>query len=93
MQVAAQYVMSPPIRSPEHQRGIRHALAGQVLQVVATDHCPFNKSQKAAGWGDYRKIPNGVNGVEVHPTPAGSPVGRWEPVESRACNPSSKRPT
>jgi len=67
VQIAAQYVMSPPIRSQEHQRKIKQALAGQVLQVVATDHCPFNKSQKAAGWGDYRKIPNGVNGIEVAP--------------------------
>lgn len=57
--------MSPPIRSEEHQKKIRQALAGQALQIVATDHCPFNKSQKAAGLDDYRKIPNGVNGIEV----------------------------
>lgn len=65
LQVAAQFVMSPPIRSPEHQRKLKYALAGQALQIVATDHCPFNKSQKAAGLEDFRRIPNGVNGIEV----------------------------
>ena len=63
-QVAAQFVMSPPIRSPEHQRRLKAALAGGVLGVVATDHAPFNSSQKRLGLGDFRKIPNGVNGIE-----------------------------
>ena len=57
--------MSPPIRSLEHQKKIKGALAGQALQIVATDHCPFNKSQKAAGISDFREIPNGVNGLEA----------------------------
>ena len=56
--------MSPPIRSPEHQRRLKAALAGGVLGVVATDHAPFNSSQKRLGLGDFRKIPNGVNGIE-----------------------------
>lgn len=32
-------------------------------QLVATDHCPFNSKQKALGKHDFRKIPNGVNGM------------------------------
>lgn len=64
-QIAAQFVMSPPIRNEQHQKGIRQALADNVLQIVGTDHCPFNKSQKAAGLTDFRKIPNGVNGIEA----------------------------
>ena len=56
--------MSPPIRSPEHQRRLKAALAGGVLGVVATDHAPFNSSQKRLGEHDFRKIPNGVNGIE-----------------------------
>ncbi len=63
-QVAAQYVMSPPIRGPAHQARLRGALAGGLLGVVATDHAPFNSSQKAAGAADFRAIPNGVNGIE-----------------------------
>lgn len=33
-----------------------------VTQLVATDHCPFNSTQKALGKDDFRIIPNGVNG-------------------------------
>ena len=36
------------------------------LQVVATDHCPFNLAgQREMGWGDFsRRIPSGVPGIE-----------------------------
>jgi len=61
---AAKYVMSPPIRAAGHNRALQAALSTGVLQLVATDHCPFNSTQKARGKDDFRKIPNGVNGVE-----------------------------
>ena len=33
--------------------------------MVSTDHCPFCfKDQKEMGRGDFRKIPNGIGGVE-----------------------------
>ncbi|CAI5535549.1 unnamed protein product [Closterium sp. Naga37s-1] len=60
----AQFVMSPPIRSAEHVAAVKAALATGTLQLVATDHCPFNSSQKAKGRHDFRLIPNGVNGIE-----------------------------
>ena len=62
--VAAQYVMSPPIRSKQHGAAVRAALAGGQLQVVGTDHAVFNSSQKSVGKHDFRIIPNGVNGIE-----------------------------
>lgn len=62
--VAAQYVMSPPIRSAGQGSAVRKALAGGILQILGTDHAVFNSTQKAAGVGDFRKIPNGVNGIE-----------------------------
>jgi dihydropyrimidinase len=40
------------------------ALSQGILQLVATDHAVFTKEQKAAGRQDFRKIPNGVNGLE-----------------------------
>lgn len=62
--VAAQYVMSPPIRGAEHREALRDALSRGVLQLVATDHAVFNSTQKAAGRDDFTVIPNGVNGIE-----------------------------
>ena len=62
--VAAQYVMSPPIRSAASGAAVQAALAGGVLQVLGTDHAVFNSTQKAAGRHDFRVIPNGVNGIE-----------------------------
>lgn len=32
------------------------------MQLVGTDHCTFNSTQKALGIDDFQKIPNGVNG-------------------------------
>ncbi|XP_057723226.1 dihydropyrimidinase [Arachis stenosperma] len=61
---AASYVMSPPIRSKGHDKALQAALATGVLQLVGTDHCAFNSTQKALGIDDFRKIPNGVNGIE-----------------------------
>eukprot|EP00240_Pyramimonas_obovata_P002160 CAMPEP_0118924212 /NCGR_PEP_ID=MMETSP1169-20130426/2450_1 /TAXON_ID=36882 /ORGANISM="Pyramimonas obovata, Strain CCMP722" /LENGTH=516 /DNA_ID=CAMNT_0006865303 /DNA_START=62 /DNA_END=1612 /DNA_ORIENTATION=+ len=65
--IAAQYVMSPPIRSKAHQEPLQNALANGVISLVATDHAVFNSTQKAAGkppHGDFRVLPNGVNGIE-----------------------------
>ncbi len=60
----AKYVCSPPLRANEHQNHLWRGLRTNDLQVVATDHCPFCYSQKELGRGDFRKIPNGVPGVE-----------------------------
>jgi dihydropyrimidinase len=61
---AAAYVMSPPLRAPEHQRALWQGLQQGLLQTTATDHCCFCADQKAAGHDDFRKIPNGIAGVE-----------------------------
>jgi dihydropyrimidinase len=61
----AAYVMSPPIRPKGHQDYLWNALASGLIQVVATDHCPFRqKDQKIAGKDAFTKIPNGAAGVE-----------------------------
>ncbi|XP_048318507.2 dihydropyrimidinase isoform X3 [Ziziphus jujuba] len=61
---AARFVMSPPIRAAGHDKALQAALSTGVLQLVGTDHCAFNSKQKALGIDDFRKIPNGVNGIE-----------------------------
>jgi len=61
---AAHYVMSPPFRPKEHQAALWKGLQSGMLQTTATDHCCFCTPQKQAGVDDFRKIPNGTNGVE-----------------------------
>jgi dihydropyrimidinase len=61
----ATYVIAPPIRAKKHQATLWKALKEGTLQVVATDHCPFNfKGQKEMGRKDFRLIPGGAAGIE-----------------------------
>ena len=61
----AKYVCSPPLRSADHQDDLWTGLIKDDLQVVSTDHCPFDfEGQKDLGKGDFRKVPNGLPGVE-----------------------------
>ena len=61
----AKYVMSPPLRARDGQAALWDGLARHDLHAVATDHCPFTLSQKAAGAGDFSKIPGGAPGIET----------------------------
>lgn len=59
------YVISPPIRTTTDQEALWLAMADGTVDVVSTDHCPFNtKGQKDAGINDFTKIPNGAGGIE-----------------------------
>jgi dihydropyrimidinase len=61
----AKFVCSPPLRPRDHQERLWQALASDDLQVVGTDHCPFDfVGQKDRGRADFRRIPNGLPGVE-----------------------------
>ncbi len=63
----AKFVCSPPLRDAKagHQEELWKGLVKDDLQVVSTDHCPFDfHGQKELGEGDFRKIPNGLPGVE-----------------------------
>ncbi|XKL65820.1 hypothetical protein PGB90_009240 [Kerria lacca] len=62
---AAAHVLGPPLRpDPSTPIELMKLLGTGDLQVVGSDNCTFNVKQKAAGIGDFSKIPNGVNGVE-----------------------------
>jgi dihydropyrimidinase len=62
----AKYVMSPPLRAKGNEERLWRGLAGNDLQAVSTDHCPFcMKEQKELGKGDFSKIPNGAPGIET----------------------------
>jgi dihydropyrimidinase len=61
----AKFVCSPPLRPKDHWPELWSGLVKDDLQVVSTDHCPFDfHGQKDLGKGDFRKIPNGLPGVE-----------------------------
>jgi len=63
----AKYVMSPPLRTAESNDALWKGLYSGDVQVVATDHCPFDfKGRKDMfGKDDYKKIPNGAPGIET----------------------------
>jgi dihydropyrimidinase len=61
----AKFVCSPPLRPADHLAELWTGLVKDDLQLVATDHCPFDfHGQKELGRGDFRKIPNGLPAVE-----------------------------
>jgi dihydropyrimidinase len=61
----AKFVCSPPLRPKDHWDELWKGLLKDDLQVVSTDHCPFDfHGQKELGRDDFRKVPNGLPGVE-----------------------------
>jgi dihydropyrimidinase len=61
----AKFVCSPPLRTADHQAELWTGLVKDDIQLVSTDHCPFDfDGQKDLGKGDFRKVPNGLPGVE-----------------------------
>ena len=61
----AKFVCSPPLRPKDHWDELWNGLIKDDLQLVATDHCPFDfHGQKDLGRDDFRKVPNGLPGVE-----------------------------
>ncbi|MBI3182141.1 MAG: dihydropyrimidinase [Myxococcales bacterium] len=61
----AKYVMSPPLRPKGHDEALWQGLRFGDLELVSTDHCPFNfKGDKDLGKSSFAKIPNGAPGIE-----------------------------
>jgi dihydropyrimidinase len=60
----AKWVMSPPLRQKKDQETLWAGINQDLVQVVATDHCPFKWEQKLMGKDDFSKIPNGHPAIE-----------------------------
>lgn len=60
----AKWVMSPPLREKKDQTALWSGINQGLIQVVGTDHCPFNWEQKLMGKDDFSKIPNGHPAIE-----------------------------
>jgi len=59
-------VCAPPIRTKAHQEQLWTALTQNTLNVVSTDHCPFDRTDKAQGLAqNFSKIPGGVSSIEI----------------------------
>jgi dihydropyrimidinase len=60
----AKWVMSPPLRQKKDQDTLWAGINQGLVQVVATDHCPFRWEQKLMGKDDFSRIPNGHPAIE-----------------------------
>jgi dihydropyrimidinase len=60
----AKWVMSPPLREKKDQETLWAGINQGLVQVVATDHCPFKWEQKLLGKNDFARIPNGHPAIE-----------------------------
>jgi dihydropyrimidinase len=59
------YVLTPPLRTVEHQEALWTGVRAGDIAVISTDHCPYCfADQKALGKDDFSKIPNGGPGIE-----------------------------
>jgi len=58
------HVMSPPLRDRANHTALWDALRTGSIDTVATDHCPFDTSQKLLGRNSFTQIPNGIPGIE-----------------------------
>lgn len=63
----AKYVCSPPLRKKSDALALIDAVQEGAIDTIATDHCSYTLKQKALGFEDFSKIPNGLPGVEHRP--------------------------
>jgi dihydropyrimidinase len=61
----AQFLVAPPLRSPEDREALLSALSASDVDVVATDHCPFRREQKTRPGASVFDLPNGLPGIET----------------------------
>jgi len=60
----AKWVMSPPLREKKDQATLWAGINQGLVQIVGTDHCPFEWKKKLMGEKDFSKIPNGHPAIE-----------------------------
>ena len=60
----AKNVMSPPLRDKKNHQVLWNALQDGSVATLATDHAPFDFTQKQMGKDDFTKIPNRIPSLE-----------------------------
>ena len=58
------YIFTPPVREKINHEFLWRGLSDNTLQVLSTDHCPFNFEDRMLGKNDFTKIPNGGAVIE-----------------------------
>lgn len=59
------YTMSPPLRKKADAKALWEGIRDGIIDIVATDHCPFNlNKEKQRGKDNFLKCPGGAPGVE-----------------------------
>lgn len=62
---AAKFVCSPPLRTGSDRVRLWKGLESNGIQLVASDHCPFNfHGQKDMGRDSFARIPNGIPTIQ-----------------------------
>jgi dihydropyrimidinase len=67
----AAYICAPPLRDVTHMHCLWKAIAGGTIDIVGTDHCPFNiEGQKDRGClpnggFDFTRVPGGLPGIQT----------------------------
>jgi allantoinase len=56
---------APAVRKPGTADQMWKALSSGKVDILSTDHCPFPKSEKAAGEEDIWEAPYGIPGIET----------------------------
>ena len=59
------YVCSPPLRDEQRRARLWELLLSGHVAVWGSDHCCYSIEQKVAHQNDFRRIPNGLPGVET----------------------------
>ncbi len=59
------FAASPQLKSTADNEALWQALESDVIDVIGTDNCTFNRQQKDLWEGDFRKIPRGLPGCET----------------------------
>ena len=58
------HICSPPYRLQKDRNSIWKAISEGYIHTIGTDHCPFDLTVKQKFTNDFRKIPNGIGGIE-----------------------------
>lgn len=56
---------SPPLRAQSDVDALRAALAAGLVDIVATDHAPHSRTEKAASHAPFADIPGGLPGLQT----------------------------